>query len=279
MEVENGLLSDLEQDNINEQDYLWNVEAVYPDPKVPSRSNLVEVNQWTDKETTSACTIASTLWSVCTNLGLSEQFYQDNLKPIWKLAQKAGAKQPGGWYFASAVDLIRKYVNLNKKMFGLDETDELVSERSTRYSDLPWELMKKWYMIVWGFKGDSVYSKDKRDNGVINWKKFGFTYWHAVAYTKRSDKLLVSKNPETRDSYKGTAFNQYTYDHFMDLVKGWTVYPSCYFFYVKSNKTADDLEIEEAIKMWITNGKDIYSTATRQQVILMCIRTLKLAQK
>jgi len=266
--IENWLLSLKEEDQYFASDYIGTSEKDYPKPIRPSWDNLVEVNQGRNPETSSSCTVAAALWAVCTNLWLSETEYQDLLPEVWKIAQNMGAKQPWGWSIPAGVDLVRAYVNLNKDLFRLSEHQTLVSERLSWWGEDWKDIMDMWYMFVGGYRGDWKYNDDRNKDGIVNWTRFGASYWHAVCYVSKK-KWVEVLNPVTRDSYKGRPTNQYTYKDFKWLIKNSVVFGNCYFFRVKDKRTKYEKDFDLAVELWITNWKDKHRPVTREEVAVM----------
>lgn len=227
--VEWGLLSWIEDDNIKDTDYIGSTG--YPEPKVKSSDNLIQVSQ--NDWGSSSCSVTSAFTSVCINLGISKAKATPHYPILWKAALKKWAHQPGWRSVASAVDHVRNYINTNKEAFGLKPYEVLFTNRIILDSALAEEVLDAGYCLVSAFKGNNKYRWEKRKYGVIQ----GVQYrpapsGHCICNIKKDGQR------KHNDSYDKNPNNIYGFKNFKGLVKSWQFRNSAYLFYINDKRMA-----------------------------------------
>lgn len=227
--VEWGLLSWFEEDNINDTDYIGSTG--YPEPRVKSDDNLIQVSQ--DDWGSSSCSVTAAFTSVCINLGLSKTEATLHYPILWKMALGKWAHQPGWRSVSWAVDLVRNYINTHKEDFWLKPFEVLFSNRITLDSALAEEVFDAGYCLVSAFKGNSKYRWEKHKYGVIQWTSYRPSpFGHCICNIKKDGQR------KHNDSYDKQSNNIYGFKNFKGLVKSWQFRNSAYLFYINDKRMA-----------------------------------------
>jgi hypothetical protein len=214
-EIKNGVISEIYGD----KDYeLAGADSIQKLPIAPNRFNGIQYHQPDISDM--SCTMHGCLTAFSSLTGYK---FSDNQRlEIWELCKKQGASDKYGFYLNKAVDIVRDYVN---KL----EFSKFVTFRVAIGFDEYYEVMKKGYMVVTGYNGNSKWNEDKKD-GVLENTEFGAsTYSHIIASYDNSPQ---TKNEVTFvDSYvKTSPKNIYKIPDIIPLYQNNTIFKYGYVF-------------------------------------------------
>ena len=117
------------------------------------------------------------------------------------------------------------------------------------------EALEKGYMIVTTYNTSSQYYYDIMDDGIVQRTKTSwYTWWHAICAVKSDREDMDCMHHNTYPKWK---YNDYYVQHFYDLVKNDTYYPTGYIIfedrkqmvkYLLEKKFENELMLKEKIK-------------------------------
>lgn len=182
-----------------------------------------------------SCTVNGGIGTVSDLTAL--KWHLSQIKEVWAEAIKRGADPKIGWYLKNAADLVRQKtkeffgIELNSFVFALDSEEAM-------------DALTKGYTLFVGFRGNSAYTKDKNEDGVLSGTDFKpGTYGHAIRITGHGDIEVLAV-----DNYIKTAkHNTYTItkENLKTLVKNGVFFRMAYVF-----AYAEDMEIATNIPLW-----------------------------
>ncbi len=173
-----------------------------------------------------------------------------------------------GWYVLDVVEEFAKFISIKTEIdFSFARAD--CSDREA--SDMFW--------LVWGFRGNTEFKKDRQDNCIIENIDYGAGKWgHCI---------MEYSSKYTQDSYYPRKCNIYEIKDFDWFTTGSNHFVNWYFFYrIKINEqlNQDIADIEEALRLEITNNKKniekikagLYDTDVKMLLFIMRSRKLPL---
>lgn len=194
------------------------------DPLHTFAEKQIQYNQ--NEYMTNTCTIYQAIWAYSDLRGIKIPLKTRKL--LCDMAEEAWLDPSIGWYVHKAVDLVAKY-------FG-DVSYWRVRLWSTEY----YELLAKWFSMMWGYGWNAVYNKDRDDNRSVDknnrWKA---TYYHAVRGTMvKEDNKVV----HIADNYDYRHSNVYWLPNIGDKqALSWNMFNWAYFYFDKIDIEMQDL--------------------------------------
>jgi len=166
-----------------------------PKPRFVFTDNQIEYQQTEVSKV--SCTLHGS--SGCMSDQTSKKLTLQERKDLWKMAlnyPKRPATEEKGWYSTLAIDLVRDYVN--EKYF---KDDPLETYSFVLGSEEFWHALDLGYTVGVGFKGNSSWSKDKNEDGILDAiYTTDFTYAHCVRMIKENDdtyRMIIDNYPKT----------------------------------------------------------------------------------
>lgn len=191
--------------------------------------NYPLINQWSYKETKSACTIVN---------ALKEAWY------LWWMEANDDEMIESVKYATTQNYIIGKprYADLwmrsTEKFFEMKYPDKkLYYSTLTRDSPNFIKLLQKWYMLWCTYKGNDKYNADYRADCILDGDSFGNpTYGHRTSIKWKDGKIYVY------DSYAGHKYNVYELKQFVNLVKNKVFWETFFVFTKEINVDSDKLK-------------------------------------
>ncbi len=245
----------------SEQDYLLGGLAELPKPRFSFEDKKIQYNQKDVHH--NSCTVHGAMGAISDLTGY--EFTLEKRKDIWNQAIKLGADPSIGWYINKAVKLVSKNC-----------PEDVLYYRVQLDSERFYEVMDLGYTVVVGFRGNSNYSKDKRD-GILDGVAFPkSTYGHCVRMAKKDDHYEI-----IIDNYDYSDSNVYKIkkENLDDLIKNKVFFKSAYFYTLKKDSDMiNDTPVwaREAVK-WakenkISNCERLQEPISRVETIVMMHR-------
>ena len=236
MEIKNGVISEI----YNDSDYeLSGALSVQNLPNAPHKFTDFMIQYHQPDISEMSCTVHGCLTAFSALTGY--KFTDEQRREIWELCKNDGASDVYGYYLNKAVDIVRNYVNkLNIGTF--------VTFRIPLGFDEYYGVIKKGYMVVSGYNGNTKWNQDKNDNGVIDYIDFGTsTYSHIIAHYDPSPDTKNEIN--FADNYKKTSpFNVYKIPNIIPLYQNNTLFKYGYVFAYNDVEPVLDRKLIEKCK-------------------------------
>lgn len=218
----------MEEEILNWCLWVWEADTDYLlcDGDIDSLPNLYqqdeiiyEYNQYWQEWSKKSCTIFSAVGAVSDLFNY--KFSIDEIKEIDDMSYTLTRVKWEWWYIKSAVDLVAKWWNNNKKL--TDKYWKVAYYRVSRWDDDSIEkIISKWYTMVVGYNWNSKYNADYRADNVLNWTDFWpSTYWHATDLRKKNKRYI-------KDSTAWRPYNKYELDHKISEIKCFQSYGYVY---------------------------------------------------
>lgn len=188
-------------------------------------------NQNKKKERMSDCTL---FWPMGALSDLKNmRFRDDEIEEIRELAKTRGKKDNKGWYTQLWVKVVCDWWNSKNN-------DKVLFFRIDLLSDNFTDLITKNYTVITTLKGNSKYTKDKTDNGIINSTSFGNpTRWHCT-------DLFFNEGIYVKDSFDWLSqTNIYKLENIKGLVDNSVFYPVGYVILPEENVKLSKEEIKK----------------------------------
>ncbi len=200
---------------------------------------------------THACTMMSTYWGILSIFNMDTQ--EAEKEEIIKEALDNGYKIKQGRWTRLGVKYACKVWNRlhpNKKVIYL----------KTYIGSEQWKIaLEKWFPIITSYKTSSWYTRDKRDNGVVDWKDFNnFNGGHAIAAYWSEDSSVAWEHVNT---YPKNKYNDYKVRYGYDLVKNGVYYPWCYIIIPEDEWNLEEAKKRKMVKIYMKLGQWIYDRA------------------
>lgn len=206
----------------SDTDYLLTWAEVEQLPDLTEQdTQIYEYNQWT----TPHCTLYSAFWAVSDLFNY--EWTQVEINQMVDESYERGRIKGDWWYVKSAVDLVADYWNEHHS-----DLWKVVYYRVSLYdTELVDTILKKNYTLCSGYRGNSKYNADFKEDWILNWVSFWTsTYWHAVSWIGREWKRFIKDNYKWRKNWK-LFTNIYEVEHTpSELVSGLTYYANAYLF-------------------------------------------------
>lgn len=192
-----------------------------------SNTSTFKFNQWKYILTKSACTIVNS-WRWLLKVVEAYYWYKPTNQDIFDMVDYAVTMwyTVGSWWFGYKwVDACRKYWNAK-------HPDMQVSSYLINYTDPDFQkLLDKWYALSWSYNGSTLYTKDYRDNAILEWKSFWpRTYGH---WTNREKGIVCN------DSYTGNFYNIYKILYPKEIIDNRVRGGNFYFFAPMNDNSAE----------------------------------------
>ena len=224
-------------------------------------------NQWKLKwkrpylHTWWSCWLFGSMW-VISDLTWYEFTTEDHLS-IQKLAvDKYKLEVPWWMYMSDATDCLR--TRWNKKF----PDKQLMSFRTTIWSKIFAELLKKGHSLSVGYKTSMEYRNDSQDDWIVTWENFPKEWGHLVRTNYNNDAIKID------DNYFWTRkWNTYTNNKIKKLKDNWVFFKNAYYFLYKepiTNVIRNNIDLDAAKQMydkWYWNGLNPRKPMSRQEVM------------
>lgn len=223
-----------------ETDYQLGGELTLPKPRFTFYDKEIQYHQ--PDVAKNSCSVHGAMGTVS---DLTNYEYSLNeRKHIWDEALENGATNEVGWSLRGATDLVRGVWN------GRFPEDQLVTFRIRLNSQECLNAIESGYTVYCGYRGNSTYNKDFKEDGVLDSITFGAsTYGHAVRMVQ--DKHDKDSMNAIVDNYnKSSRPNIYTFkkEHLRDLVANGVFFSSGYLFVSKVD--FDTMNVYEKLQPW-----------------------------
>lgn len=164
-------------------------------PKLFQQNDMrFEYNQSEQEWSLVSCTIFAAMWMLADLMDYD--FTLDELEYVDSLSYAAGRVKWKWWYVKSAVKLVADWWNSKPEL--TSKYWKVAYYRISKYDDdIIDEAIQKNYTLDTNFWTSTKYSKDYREDAVLDWTEFGYnTNWHSTCII--SNKGIRS----VKDSYK-----------------------------------------------------------------------------
>lgn len=164
-------------------------------PKLFQQNDMrFEYNQSEQEWSLVSCTIFAAMWMLADLMDYN--FTLDELEYVDSLSYAAGRVKWKWWYVKSAVKLVADWRNSKPEL--TSKYWKVAYYRISKYDDdIIDEAIQKNYTLDTNFWTSTKYSKDYREDAVLDWTEFGYnTNWHSTCII--SNKGIRS----VKDSYK-----------------------------------------------------------------------------
>lgn len=249
-------------------DFLIEWEVSLP-PLVMQDNIRYAYNQNSKKERMSDCTLFGPFGALSDLKNI--RFRDEDIEEIRTLAKTRWKKDNKGWYTQLWVKVVCDWWNSKN-------SDKVLYFRIDLLSDNFTDLISKNYTIISTFKGNSKYTKDKNDNGIINWTSFWTsTRWHCTdlffnewIYVKDSYDWVSKTNIYKLENLKGLVDNNVFYsvgyvilpEESVKLskeeIKKLTEFKNLIQWNIESNSKQRHLTNSEQYKDWLHEANNVY---------------------
>ena len=164
-------------------------------PKLFQQNDIrFEYNQANQEWSLVSCTIFAAMWMLADLMDYD--FTLDEMEYVDSLSYAAGRVKWKWWYVKSAVKLVADWWNSKPEL--TSKYWKVAYYRISKYDDdIIDEAIQKNYTLDTNFWTSTKYSKDYREDAVLDWTEFGYnTNWHSTCII--SNKGIRS----VKDSYK-----------------------------------------------------------------------------
>jgi len=239
--------------------YNWNDYRVWWEMDIPSPRNdffetPIQLNQfWYDNW---GCWYFASTWALADLLGLTKKQAWDVIEKSDQLKEEYWYTKGVGMYMYRAVDLVRNVAN---DKFSYDISSYRVKTGSKEF----YNLLDMWYSLLTWYRWNQEYEEDIED-WVLNWKNFGYIYWHMIRIIQKDWDIYVVDNrkdsqyniddiqQESKDNK-----NIYKVKHLKDLIENDVFFKNAYIYIVKDDIMTqlqqDVADVQYALDNGITN--------------------------
>lgn len=128
------------------------------------------------------------------------------------------------WYIIGKGRTMFEWVKSVCKLWNKNYKEKVMYVRMNAWSKDFYEVLKKWYWIIMWYRKSSEYSKDKKDDWIVNTLEFeNRKSWHCIS-TYHSNKHSRTH----LDTYPDYKYNIYQVDNGNKLIDKWVYEKYCY---------------------------------------------------
>lgn len=169
-------------------------------PKLYQQNDIrFEYNQAGQERSLVSCTIFAAMWMLADLMDYD--FSLDEMEYVDSLSYAAGRVKWRWWYVKSAVKLVADWRNSKPEL--TSKYGKVAYYRISKYDDdIIDEAIQKNYTLDTNFWTSSKYSKDYREDAVLDWTEFGYdTNWHSTCIISNRGIRSVKDSYKWRKTY------------------------------------------------------------------------------